>query len=99
MACCANTSRKAPTCPVTPSATWTRSPSPSTVGPGRPSSGGPQPRRSTSYSRLHRLVLHRSLEPKLAAVVGVVDELVELVSVAAALPDRLLEGVQGEVGA
>jgi len=34
-----------------------------------------------------------------AAVVGVVDELVELVSVAAALPDRLLEGVQGEVGA
>src|SRR5665647_1103363 len=70
MACCANTSRKAPTCPVTPSATWTRSPSPSTVGPGRPSSGRPQPRRSTSYSRLHRLVLHRSLEPKVYTSAG-----------------------------
>jgi hypothetical protein len=32
-------------------------------------------------------------------MVGMMDELVELVAVTAALPDRLLQRVQGEVGA
>src|SRR5665647_110415 len=64
MACCANTSRREPTCPVTPSATWPRSPSPSTADPERPWTGRPQPRPSISYSPFHKLVLHRLLEPK-----------------------------------
>src|SRR5674476_933250 len=54
-------------------------------------------RRTTTHLQIK--VLRRPVESALAAVIGVMDELVEVVAVAVALPDRLLEGVQGEVGA
>jgi hypothetical protein len=44
-------------------------------------------------------VLRRSVESTLTASVGVVHEPVEVLAGLGAVPDRLLEGVQGEVGA
>ena len=54
--------------------------------------GNPRADRCQSHETREHLAL-----PSLT--VGMVDELVEVVAVAVALPDRVLQRVQGEVGA
>ena len=55
-ACCASTSRRAPTCPARPPTSSTPSPPPSTAGPARPSAGRPRrsPQRTPTVGRTRR---------------------------------------------
>ena len=59
-ACSANTSRRAPTCPLH-TATSTGSPPNSTTGPAKPSAGKHQPKPSSTYYQTHPS-LQRPLE-------------------------------------
>src|SRR5436190_18604553 len=79
MACCASTSRKAPTSRATPSKTWRRSLRPSMRGPARHSTGEHPPKPSPpSYTRSHKQVLQRPLEPNVDVQVHHVRKLADL---------------------